>query len=158
MLFYIVQKCCFMVNHGQLFFFLVRKAMLSKNWRENEKRERLKEKMKQYIEKDACYVVKVSSRIWQVMRDCCEEQEMREMDGEILEAKVEETRVHALKHETLALVSLYSVHLWQWQRDREGLNVLRNIFTDSQTRDLQIKLELNPSRSLVLLLSVSRPT
>lgn len=61
--------------------------------------------MKQYIKKDACYGVKVY-----VMRDCCEGQEMRKMDGEILEAKVEETRVHALKHETLALVSIYSVH------------------------------------------------
>lgn len=45
------------------------------------------------------------------MRDWREGQEMREMDGEILEAKVEETRVHALKHETLALVSVHSVHL-----------------------------------------------
>lgn len=36
---------------------------------------------------------------------------MRELDGEILEARVEETRVHAFKHETLALVSVCSVHL-----------------------------------------------
>lgn len=48
-----------------------------------------------------------------IKNECASSDEMREMDGEILEAKVEETRVHALKHETLALVSLYSVHLWQ---------------------------------------------
>lgn len=82
--------------------------------------ERLEGKMKQYIGKDACYGVwkcmSVSSRIWRVMRDWREGQEMREMDGEILEAKVEETRVHALKHETLTLVSVHSVHLWQWQK------------------------------------------
>lgn len=70
--------------------------------------------MKQYIEKVACYGLKVYVSELENLTSherLREGREMREMDGEILEAKVEETRVHALKHETLALISVHSVHL-----------------------------------------------
>lgn len=107
--------------------------------------------MKQYIKKDACYGVKVYVSELKNLKSherLLLGQEMRKMDGEILEAKVEETRVHALKHETLALVSIYSVHFWQWQRDREEFEHSQKYFNRQSDMRSPDKAGIKPLEKL----------